>query len=87
MENQELDSTQQLAFFSPEVLEKFPGLGNRKPWPIIPMHERLQAAERLRERLGSVPFYAKKAAAAEQEGDEIAYWLSLQGSQMTAHRP
>jgi hypothetical protein len=40
----------------------------------------LQAAERLRETHSSVPFYAKKAEAARAAGDEMAYWLSLQGS-------
>lgn len=51
-----------------------------------PLQERMQAAERLRERLSGVPFYAKGAAAAKARGDEMAYWLVLQGSQMTAHR-
>jgi hypothetical protein len=49
--------------------------------------ERLGAAERLRERLSGVLFYANRAAKAQAEtGDEMSYWLSLQGSQMTAHR-
>lgn len=47
----------------------------------------LQAAERLRAALCSVPFYAKKAEAARLQGDETAYWLSLQGSEATLHRP
>lgn len=67
--------------------QRFPALMLKPPRPVVPMAERLQAAERLRERLSSVPFYAKKAALANQQGDEMAYWLSLQGSQMTAHRP
>lgn len=54
--------------------------------PVVPAAERLLAAERLREQLSGVPFYAKKAATAKASGDEMAYWLTLQGSQMTAHR-
>ena len=48
---------------------------------------RLQAAERLREALCSVPFYAKKAQRAKEEGDEMAYWLGLQASEATLRRP
>lgn len=56
------------------------------PRPRISETEALQAAERLREELSRVPFYAKKAAKAAAQGDEMAYWLALQGSQATAHR-
>lgn len=53
--------------------------------PLLP--ERMQAAERLRERLCTVPFYANRAAkVAAQTGDEMDYWLELQASQPTAHR-
>ena len=52
----------------------------------VPMHERLQAAKALRERLCSVPFYAHRAARAAARGDEMVYWLELQASQATAHR-
>lgn len=47
---------------------------------------RLQAARRLREALCSVPFYAKGAQDAKERGDEMAYWLSLQGSEATLVR-
>lgn len=46
----------------------------------------MQAAYRLRAALGSVPFYAKRAEQARLEGDEMAYWLGLQASQMTLRR-
>lgn len=46
----------------------------------------MQAAHRLREGLGSVPFYAKRAEKARLEGDEMAYWLGLQASEMTLRR-
>jgi len=49
--------------------------------------ERLGAAERLRAAWCSVPFHAKKAAAAKAAGDEMAYWLDLQGSEATLRRP
>lgn len=48
---------------------------------------RKQAAERLREALCSVPWYAKKAEKARLAGNEMAYWLDLQGSEMTLLRP
>jgi hypothetical protein len=48
---------------------------------------RLQAAERLRAALSSVPFYAKAAEKARLQGDEMAYWLCLQGSEATLQRP
>lgn len=53
----------------------------------VPMAARLQAAERLREALCSVPFYAKRAERARQAGDEMAYWLGLQASEATLRRP
>lgn len=68
------------------ALARFPALAANLSRPVVPFEERLQAAERLRERLGSVPFYAKRAARAAAEGDEMAYWLSLQATQATAHR-
>ena len=41
---------------------------------------RLQAAERLRERLSCVPFYAKRAQRHKEEtGSETEYWLGLLG--------
>lgn len=47
----------------------------------------MQAAKQLRERLCSVPFHAKRAEQAKAEtGDEMTYWLDVQGSQMSAHR-
>jgi hypothetical protein len=46
-----------------------------------------QAAERLRESLCSVPFYAKRAEAARLKGNEMAYWIDLQGSEATLKRP
>ena len=49
--------------------------------------ERLLAARQLQERLSSAPFYAKRAAKAREAGNEMTYWLSLQSSQATAHRP
>lgn len=45
------------------------------------------AAERLRAHLSSVPFFAKKAEKARLAGNEMAYWLDLQGSQMTTRLP
>jgi hypothetical protein len=48
--------------------------GMRKGTPeYVPMHERLQAAQALRERPHGVPFDAKTAAAAATRGDEMAY--------------
>lgn len=79
-------STEQVGRFRSEVIERCPGLAS-VTWPIIPMSERLQAAEQLRERLSGMPFHAKKAARWKAEtGNEMDYWLLLQGSQMTAHR-
>lgn len=47
-----------------------------------------QAAERLREALCGVPFYAKRAAQTKAEtGDEMDYWLGLQSSEATLVRP
>lgn len=48
---------------------------------------RLLAAERLRAAWCSVPFHAKKAERARLAGDEMAYWLDLQGSEATLRRP
>lgn len=48
---------------------------------------RKQASERLREALCCVPFYANRAEQARLAGDEMAYWLGLQGSEMTLYRP
>jgi hypothetical protein len=46
-----------------------------------------QAAERLREALCCVPFYAKGAAQAQAlHGDEMVYWLDLQASEATLVR-
>jgi hypothetical protein len=47
---------------------------------------RWRAAERLREALSCVPFYAKRAEKARLAGDEMAYWLDLQGSEATLRR-
>ena len=48
---------------------------------------RLQAAQHLREDLCSVPWYAKQAAKVqEQTGDEMVYWILLQGSEATLNR-
>lgn len=44
------------------------------------------AAQRLRAALGSMPFYAARAEKARLEGDEMAYWLELQASEMTLRR-
>lgn len=44
---------------------------------------RLEAARRLRAALSSTPFYADRAERARLAGNEMAYWLDLQGSQMT----
>jgi hypothetical protein len=58
------------------------------PRPLVSVEERAQAARQLRDRLSCVPFYAKRAAAEkERSGDEMVYWLELQGSQVIAHRP
>lgn len=54
---------------------------NSDPEVIRRLPLRLQAAERLRERLSGVLWYAKRAEAARLAGDEMAYWLSLQGSE------
>ena len=70
-----------------EAAKRFPALTSRHSRPVVTAEERLQAAEVLRERLSSVPFYAKGAERARQAGDEMAYWLRLQSSQATAHRP
>lgn len=86
MERFGFDPIRNMGFVRPEAVEKYPALASQKPWPIIPMEERLQAAERLRERLSGVPFYAKGAAKARERGEEHLFWLNLQGSQMTAHR-
>ena len=68
-----------------EVAKNFPAL-ILGPWPKVPIEERLQAARRLQEQLSCVPLYAKRAAEAREQGDEMVYWLELQSSQMTAHR-
>lgn len=47
----------------------------------------MQAAIRLREALSGVPFYAKRAEQARLEGNEMDYWLGLQGSEATLRRP
>jgi hypothetical protein len=79
--------TQALERSATRVAANFPALTLAPPWPVIPESERLQAAKQLCERLCCVPFYAKRAAeAARETGDEMTYWLSLQASQMTAHR-
>ena len=65
--------------------KNFPAL-RLGPWPKVPIEERLQAARRLQEQLSCVPLYAKRAARAREQGDEMAYWLELQSSRMTAHR-
>ena len=45
---------------------------------------RLQGAERLREHLYGVPFYAKRAQACkDRTGSETEYWLDLLGSRPT----
>lgn len=54
---------------------------NSDPTVLARLPHRLRAAERLRERLSGVPFYAKGAAAAKAAGNEMGYWLNLQGSQ------
>ena len=86
MEKIALNSTRTMGFIRPEAVEKYPALASHKPWPIIPMEERVQAAERLRERLSGVPLYAKGAAKARERGEEHLFWLNLQSSEMTAHR-
>ena len=44
------------------------------------LQRRKQAAERLRERLSCVPFYAARAAKAKAEtGCDLGYWSSLLG--------
>lgn len=66
---------------------RFPALESPR-WqrPRVSETEHLQAAQRLREGLSCVPFYAKRAEKARLEGDEMAYWLGLQASQMTLRR-
>jgi hypothetical protein len=67
---------------------RFPGLTLER-WrrPRISEAEALQAAEHLREDLSCVPFYAKRAAEEKaRSGDEMAYWLDLQGSEATLRR-
>lgn len=50
--------------------------------------QRLQAARRLREALCGVPFYANHAKRqVELTGDEMDYWLALQGSEPNVIRP
>lgn len=49
--------------------------------------KRLQAAERLRAALCSVPFHAKKAEQARMDGDEMTYWCLLKDSEATLIRP
>ena len=69
-------------------ISQFPGLTSER-WqrPRISEAQALQRAERLREALCGVPFYAKRAEKARLAGDEMAYWLDLQGSQATLVRP
>ena len=48
---------------------------------------RVRAAQHLREDLCSVPWYAKKAAQVKAEtGDEMIYWICLQGSEVNLNR-
>ena len=48
---------------------------------------RLRAAEHLREDLSCVPWYANKAAEVKAEtGDEMIYWICLQGSAVNLNR-
>lgn len=44
-------------------------------------------SRRLRETLSSVPWYAKKAAVATAEGNEMAYWERLWSSQVNLLHP
>ncbi len=59
----------------------------KRGWKPVSAATRLQRAERLREALCGVPFYAKRAEKARLAGDEMAYWLDLQGSEATLVRP
>lgn len=56
------------------------------PEGVAMLQQHQQAALRLREALSSVPFYAKKTEKARLAGDEMAYWLDLQGSEATLRR-
>lgn len=60
---------------------------NSDPEVLALLPKQRQAAERLREALCSVPFYAKRAEQARLAGDEMAYWIDLQGSEATLVRP
>ena len=67
---------------SSTVTEEF---SHERTWAYLPHPvreaKRLREAQLLRERLSSVPFYAKKAKAwKERTGDEMGYWLALYGS-------
>ena len=61
---------------------------NSDPEVLARLPMRLEAAKRLRAALSGVPFYARRAAQAKAEhGDEMVYWLDLQGSEATLQRP
>lgn len=58
------------------------------PWRQVSAEEFEQGAQRLREELCCVPFYAKRAAAEKaRSGNEMAYWRGLHGSGATAYLP
>ena len=90
MQANDSPSTQQPESSETERAQRFKlleALAKEAGWTDTPeLPERLQAAELLRERLSGVPSYAKAAAKSRERGDEMGYWLVLQGSQMTAHR-
>ena len=77
---------QRMAIAEAAMVKRFPALSSRFSRPVVSVEERLQAAEALRERLSSAPWYAARAAKARAAGDEMAFWLDLQSSRMTAHR-
>ena len=88
MDSTRLSRLMQAAESSRIQAEKnFPGLALTQWEPPVSEEERLRRAERLRAALCSVPFYAKKAQRAKEEGDEMAYWLGLQASEATLRRP
>ena len=67
--------------------QRCPALKYTHSRPKVSAEERLQAAMQLRERLCRAPWYARKAAEAAVAGDEMSFWMALQSSQATAHRP
>jgi hypothetical protein len=55
--------------------------------PLVSAERVELAAQRLREHLCCVPFYAKRAEKARLAGDEMAYWRSLQHLQLNILLP